>query len=262
MAKKANFQERLITPTSRAGLDPEIAGSFNWGRGSRRTGATDFYGVPDMTVRSGVTIRGIEETRRKFAELGIASTKLRPTNLRAAVKLENAAFTQAPVARGPSAYWTRPKSNPKPPAGGLRRSIRSFATDDFGQVDAGGGRGAQVVGGYTRSQTGEFARGVGSRGQRTRTVGGKSFTTAKGASAERLGSSGSRIAQYGAGKGNVPYAGAIHFGWNTRPNAQKKWLGGPIKPNPFLWRAYQAKQGEILRVYVIDFKKMVKEVGL
>lgn len=259
MAKRANFEERLITPTSRAGLTPEVAASFNWGRGARRKSATDFYGVPDFTITSKMVVEGIDEFQNKLMALHLNITAMRPTHLRAAVKVEYQAKAEVPVAKGPDAYWYR--KGGKPPAGGLRRSIRSFATDQFGEVAAGGGAGAQTTGGYTRSMTGEFVRpgAIGMRGQRIRTVGGKGFQTAKNLD---LGKAQGKAAQYGAGKGNVPYAGPIHFGWNTRPNPSKKWIGGPIKPNPFLWRAYQRKLGEVVRVYDIDLKKLVRQVGL
>jgi len=44
----------------------------------------------------------------------------------------------------------------------------------------------------------------------------------------------------------VRHAGPIHWGWPTRPNPAKGWRGGPIKANPFLWTALQARKGEIL----------------
>ena len=40
-----------------------------------------------------------------------------------------------------------------------------------------------------------------------------------------------------AGYKRIPYAGPVHFGWATRPNAAKGWRGGPIHPNPFLYDA-------------------------
>ncbi len=44
----------------------------------------------------------------------------------------------------------------------------------------------------------------------------------------------------------VPYAAPDHFGWPTRPNKAKRWRGGPIAPNPWL---YEAQDRRIPEVY-------------
>ncbi len=43
----------------------------------------------------------------------------------------------------------------------------------------------------------------------------------------------------------VPYAGPTHFGWPTRPNRSKRWRGGPIKPNPWLYEAQDRRINEV-----------------
>ena len=47
------------------------------------------------------------------------------------------------------------------------------------------------------------------------------------------------------GKKLVPYAGAVHYGWPTRPNPTKGWRGGPIAPNPFLYEALDERRREV-----------------
>lgn len=56
-------------------------------------------------------------------------------------------------------------------------------------------------------------------------------------------------AEVRAGRASVPYAGPIHFGWPNRPNKAKKWRGGPIRPNPFLYKAIDRRRGDVLKVY-------------
>ena len=252
---RATIAGRVTTPSAPFMSDLE-AQSFSWGRASRRTSATEFYGRPDLSFRAKITVEGVAEMQHKFRTMGLQVSDLRATNLRAAVKVEYQALRTVPVARGPEAYWSR--KGGKPPAGGLRRSIRSYATDAFGVVEAGGGLGAQLVSGAVRSMTGEFTARSGARGQSYRTVGGRGFASAR----NFTGQGDSRAAQYRAGKGAVPYAGPIEFGWNTRPNPSKKWYGGPIKPQRFLWRAYQQKRREVERVYEIDINKMLKKARL
>lgn len=47
------------------------------------------------------------------------------------------------------------------------------------------------------------------------------------------------------GKKLVPYAGPVHYGWPTRPDPSKKWYGGPIPPNPFLYEALDERRQEV-----------------
>lgn len=56
-------------------------------------------------------------------------------------------------------------------------------------------------------------------------------------------------AEVRAGRASVPYAGPIHFGWPNRPNKARKWRGGPIRPNPFLYKAIDRRRGDVLKVY-------------
>ena len=51
------------------------------------------------------------------------------------------------------------------------------------------------------------------------------------------------------GRKAVPYAGPIHFGWPNRPNRQKGWRGGPIRPNPFLYEATDKRIPEVMALY-------------
>ena len=48
-----------------------------------------------------------------------------------------------------------------------------------------------------------------------------------------------------AGKKLVPWAGPVHFGWPSRPDAAKGWRGGPIRPNPFLFDALDKRREEV-----------------
>lgn len=52
-----------------------------------------------------------------------------------------------------------------------------------------------------------------------------------------------------AGSAAVPYAGPIHFGWPSRPNAGRGWRGGPIPPNPFLYTAIDRRRDEVMEAY-------------
>lgn len=47
------------------------------------------------------------------------------------------------------------------------------------------------------------------------------------------------------GRKMVPYAGPVHFGWPSRPNVEKRWYGGPIKPNPFIFDALDERREEV-----------------
>ena len=60
-----------------------------------------------------------------------------------------------------------------------------------------------------------------------------------------------------AGFARVPYAGPIHFGWPTRPDAGKGWRGGPIRPQPFLYDAMDDRRGEVLD----DFQRRVDAIA-
>jgi hypothetical protein len=60
-----------------------------------------------------------------------------------------------------------------------------------------------------------------------------------------------------AGSRSVPYAGPIHFGWFKRqPPAQ----GGPIKPNPFLYRALDERRDEVFAAYTEAVERIAAKV--
>ena len=61
-----------------------------------------------------------------------------------------------------------------------------------------------------------------------------------------------------AGKKLVPYAGPVHFGWPSRPNAAKGWRGGPIRPNPFLFSALDERREQVADAfarYIDDIRR-------
>lgn len=60
------------------------------------------------------------------------------------------------------------------------------------------------------------------------------------------------VGGYGAGKGSVPYAGPIHFGWPARF----------IKPQPFFYDAIDKRRGEIKDRYDDLVKKLIKKYDL
>lgn len=76
------------------------------------------------------------------------------------------------------------------------------------------------------------------------------------------GSASDQAARVKAGTGaRVPYAGPIHFGWPTRPNHQKKWRGGPIAPNPFLYRAVGHSTDRIHAMYADAMDRLAKRIS-
>jgi hypothetical protein len=61
-----------------------------------------------------------------------------------------------------------------------------------------------------------------------------------------------------AGKKLVPWAGPVHFGWPSRPNRAKGWMGGPIRPNPFLYDALDKRREEVADTfarYIDDIRR-------
>ena len=57
------------------------------------------------------------------------------------------------------------------------------------------------------------------------------------------------------GNAQVPYAGPIHFGWYY----DKNWfIRKNIRPNPFMYRAFGWKKGEILDAYQGQIDKLFK----
>lgn len=65
-----------------------------------------------------------------------------------------------------------------------------------------------------------------------------------------------------AGYAVVPYAGPIHFGWPTRPNAAKGWRGGPIAPQPFLYDAADNRRDEVIEAYEKHVNGLIRKHGL
>lgn len=63
-------------------------------------------------------------------------------------------------------------------------------------------------------------------------------------------------------KRTAPYAGPIHFGWTTRPNLAKDIYGGPIRPNPFLYSALDARRSEVEQMFEIGIMKLARKAGL
>lgn len=71
-----------------------------------------------------------------------------------------------------------------------------------------------------------------------------------------------RTSRVRAGFKRVPYAGPIHFGWASRPNAQFGWRGGPIRPNTFLYDALDRRRSEVVNAYEAQLKRVVKKYDL
>ena len=64
------------------------------------------------------------------------------------------------------------------------------------------------------------------------------------------------------GKRSAPYAGPVHFGWPNRPNVARSWYGGPIRPNPFLYSALDARRDEVEFQFARGVRKAAKRAGL
>lgn len=64
------------------------------------------------------------------------------------------------------------------------------------------------------------------------------------------------------GKRTAPYAGPIHFGWPNRPNLAKDWYGGPIRPNPFLYAALDARRDEVEDAFYRGVMRVARKAGL
>lgn len=63
-----------------------------------------------------------------------------------------------------------------------------------------------------------------------------------------------------AGRKTVPYAGAVHWGWATRPNPAKGVRGGPIRPHPFMTRAAQATEPVWVPIYQAEIVSALRAV--
>ena len=62
------------------------------------------------------------------------------------------------------------------------------------------------------------------------------------------------------GRKSIPYARPIHFGWATRPNRAKGWRGGPIRPNPFLYDAVDARQEQVVATFAAQLERVAAKV--
>lgn len=71
-----------------------------------------------------------------------------------------------------------------------------------------------------------------------------------------------RTSRVRAGFKRVPYAGPIHFGWSSRPNAQFGWRGGPIRPQPFLYDALDRRRGEVIDAYERQINRVIRKYDL
>jgi hypothetical protein len=60
-----------------------------------------------------------------------------------------------------------------------------------------------------------------------------------------------------AGSRAVPWAGPIHFGWFRR---KEPAVGGPIKPNPFLYRALDERRDEVFAAYKEAVERIAAKV--
>ena len=65
-----------------------------------------------------------------------------------------------------------------------------------------------------------------------------------------------------AGFKRFPYIAPVHFGWPTRPNDAKGWLGGPIQPNPFLYDALDQRYNKVFEAYFRGVKEIQRKAGL
>jgi hypothetical protein len=70
---------------------------------------------------------------------------------------------------------------------------------------------------------------------------------------------GSRVA---AGRGTVPYANAVHWGYKKRPDKAKKVRGGPIAPNKFLMRARDDNAGAVADALAAGVGDVIRRRGL
>jgi len=64
------------------------------------------------------------------------------------------------------------------------------------------------------------------------------------------------------GRRTAPYAGPIHFGWPNRPDLRKDWYGGPIRPNPFLYAALDARREAVNDAFYSGIMKVARQAGL
>lgn len=63
-----------------------------------------------------------------------------------------------------------------------------------------------------------------------------------------------------AGRKAIPYGGAVHWGWPSRPDPARGVRGGPIKPYPFLSRAAQMTESTWVPVYMAEIQSALRKV--
>ena len=68
--------------------------------------------------------------------------------------------------------------------------------------------------------------------------------------------------QVKAGGARAPYAGPIHFGWPTRPDPSKRWRGGPISPQPFIYEAADRRIDEVVDAYEQRIGELIRSYRL
>ena len=68
--------------------------------------------------------------------------------------------------------------------------------------------------------------------------------------------------QVKAGGSGIRYAGPIHFGWRTRPDVARGWRGGPIRPQPFIYKAGDKRIRDVLEEYERQLGAVIRRHGL
>lgn len=82
------------------------------------------------------------------------------------------------------------------------------------------------------------------------------LSTARSGATKRSG-----VVRAGAAAG-TEYAGPIHYGWPSRPNAAKGWRGGPIKPNTFFYDALDRRRAEVEQAFYLYIQRIIRKNGL
>lgn len=62
------------------------------------------------------------------------------------------------------------------------------------------------------------------------------------------------------GKAKAPYANPIHWGWFSRPDPDKGWRGGPIRPNSFMSRAAQRTEPTWVPIFEAEMLTAIRKV--
>lgn len=55
----------------------------------------------------------------------------------------------------------------------------------------------------------------------------------------------------------VPYAAPVHWGWPGRPNPERGIRGGPIRPQPFIYRAFDRRIVEVRDRYETNLHRVM-----